>query len=672
MLEKFLQKSPFVRILIPLVAGILLAEMLSPFPFRPLIIAASAVLVLSVITALKGGYFRNKLSGFLFSLFFLLTGSIVFRMNTQVPVFPEADTWLALLTERPEEREASFRAEAQIIAVGRGDSLDAYSERILIYFSKADSLNLPGTGDQILFFKSPSEFQNDGNPYGFDYKSYMARREIWRQVWLPAGRWIKAGEETARGTRIQAERIRERLMAIYVASGLEGEELAILSALTLGYKKSLDPEVRQVFSESGAMHVLAVSGLHVGIIFLAFKLLFMFLKRFGWGRMVYATGAIGVLWGYAFLTGMSPSVQRAALMFSLVQAGDGLKRPSNIYNTLAASAFILLCIKPVLLFEAGFQLSYSAVLGIVYFQPKLSGLFTIKNKFGSYFMDLLMVSLAAQLGTFAVSSFYFHQFPVWFWITNLVVIPAAFVFILLAAGILLFSFFTPASVFLAMVTETLVAWVYQFLKMISNMPFSVYSGFNFNSLSLAVTLLGIFMTVMFIESKKSQYLFSLMFLLSVYFLNNAYEGFIQVNRRQLVVYQSNVPNIHLIHGRHNYLFLPGKVIESGEPFRPAGNLIKSLRLNSPVVLSLETDFEDHRVLKSGSQIIFCGKNIIFPTGSISAGEQENHDFMIDFQEQTGRVFKGTGWLVTGREPERRENYMNTHSVSKNGAFIAKF
>ena len=173
------------------------------------------------------------------------------------------------------------------------------------------------------------------------------------------------------------------------------------------------------------MHVLAVSGLHVGIIFFILNFLLTPLNRNKRLLKIKLFLLVGALWFYAFLTGLSPSVMRSCTMFSFIVVGENLNKRTNIYNTLAASAFLLMLINPLIIFGAGFQLSYIAVISIVFFQPRLAALVAVKNRILKYVWDLFTVSVAVQIGTAPISIFYFHQFPVYFWLSNFIVIPGA-------------------------------------------------------------------------------------------------------------------------------------------------------------------------------------------------------------------------------------------------------
>jgi competence protein ComEC len=668
MLEKFLQKSPFFRAVLPFCTGIALANAKILISSALLIQATIVLFLVAAVIAFKGGFARNLLSGVAFNLFFLFAGATSYTMRASVPEFPGADYHVCTLLETPGERAKTWRAEVMITAAGRAGTIVKHQEQVIVYFLKSDSLILPSVGEQIIFFTSPSGITNDDNPYAFDYRGYLQRRQIYRQVMLSERDWQRLEKDAGMSSRVLAEEIREQLLAVYERNGLSGDELAILSALTLGYRKTLDPEIRQTFANSGAMHVLAVSGLHVGIVFMAFRMLFSFFNRFRWGRWIYVVAAVLVLWGYAFLTGLSPSVQRAALMFSLIQVGEGLRRPVNVYNTLATSAFILLCFNPVLLFEVGFQLSYSAVLGIVYFQPRMAALFQFRNKIASYLWGLFTVSLAAQLGTFAVSSFYFRQFPVWFWISNFVVIPAAFLFIVLAAGILVFSFFPVISSFLALISGKLVSSVLVFLKAVESLPGAVYAGFHFNSISLIASLSAILLLVLFIESRRKLFLFLFAGVLIGFIFNNSVLRYKQENRREIIVYKSNEPVIHLIDGRTNYLFVPSEWIENASRYRAADNVVNAMCLDTPLVLSHDADFEDAQVLKHGGFIFFGNRKIglheLLPVGA----PLDDLDYIIDFRKGIQHESHAMNSKIICYLPVSTPENTRFYSLFENGPF----
>jgi len=214
-------------------------------------------------------------------------------------------------------------------------------------------------------------------------------------------------------------------LRIFRNSPLGEKEYAVLVALTLGSRQWLDDDITASYAAAGALHILAVSGLHVGIIMVVLSFIFSFLGKRRGGVILKNLLVIVCLWLYAAVVGFSPSVTRAVVMFSFVLVGQTMSRTLSIYNSLAASAFFIAWFNPPVIFEAGFQLSYCAVLSIVYFQPKLDKLLYIRSKFLRKIWQLATVSAAAQLGTLPVSLFNFHLFPNYFLLTNICIITLA-------------------------------------------------------------------------------------------------------------------------------------------------------------------------------------------------------------------------------------------------------
>ena len=230
----------------------------------------------------------------------------------------------------------------------------------------------------------------------------------------------------------KARQFAEEILTQYVT---EKEALSIAKALILGIKTELDTDTRSLYAETGVMHILAVSGLHVGIVyFLILLMLGQSINQISKPRLV-ALVAIPLLWSYAFITGLSPSVLRAVTMFSLIVIAQAIDRKSNTINTVAISAFLLLIINPLMLFSVGFQLSYLAVYGIILIYPYLIRLYSPKSSFSFKIWQLMVVSISAQIATFPLGLFYFHKFPTYFLLGNLLAVPAAMVIVWI--GILL-------------------------------------------------------------------------------------------------------------------------------------------------------------------------------------------------------------------------------------------
>ena len=343
-----------------------------------------------------------------------------------------------------EERANTWRARVQVNQV-QTDSGWQIAEGLVILYQRKDSHRTPlHYGDHILVQGNPERIEGPKNPGAFDYRNYMARQQVHHQAFTDGPAVIiqkNSPPSTLTAIAIEARQaFQERLN-----EGIKSpREQAIVWALVLGIKDGLDPETRQAYATAGAMHVLAVSGLHVGIIYAVFAALIGGLRRHKLGRYVFAGWIILCLWGFAFLTGLSPSVMRAATMFSFMAIGQSLQRPTNIYNTLASSAFVLLLVNPFLITSVGFQLSYLAVLGIVYLQPRIYGWWNPPNRILDWAWQLTAVSIAAQIATGPLAVFYFHVFPTYFFLSNLIVVPLATFILIGGLAVLAASVIHPA------------------------------------------------------------------------------------------------------------------------------------------------------------------------------------------------------------------------------------
>lgn len=304
--------------------------------------------------------------------------------------------------------------------------------RVLIYLkksSKEPQLNIDDIIVSNCKFKSISP---PLNPSLFNYKQYLKQRYISYSTTLNPSQ-LKVTNVSSTSIYGFANSIRTHIIEKLNTYPFSKKELAIINALLLGERQYIDKTTFTNYSNAGAIHILAISGLHIGILLFILNFIFSPLKTFKNGTLIKTFIIVGLLWCIAFITGLSPSVVRATTMFSIIQLATLLKRPTNIYNTIALSAFVLLVIRPMYLFDVGFQLSYAAVIAIVTIHPLFIKLWRPKHRIVRYFWSLFALSIAAQIGVLPLSLFYFHKFTGLFWLTNLIIIP--FVSVILSVGI---------------------------------------------------------------------------------------------------------------------------------------------------------------------------------------------------------------------------------------------
>lgn len=274
------------------------------------------------------------------------------------------------------------------------------------------------------------------NPYQFDFKDYLKKQGVHGQIQISGHEFLKL-KDPSTSLRGIAANFRLDLITKLQKQPFGKEQLGVVQALLLGQRNDISKETYDNYKNAGAVHILAVSGLHVGILLVLLQFLLLPLERFQRGKILKLAIIVALLWSYAFVAGLSPSIVRAVTMFSFLAYALYLNRPTNTFNILALSMFFILLIKPLFLFQVGFQMSYAAVFAIVWIYPKLQQFWFPNSWLVRKGWQLLSVSIAAQLGVLSLSLFYFHQFPALFFISNLVVVP--FLGIILGFGILVLA-----------------------------------------------------------------------------------------------------------------------------------------------------------------------------------------------------------------------------------------
>ncbi len=415
------------------------------------------------------------------------------------------EAYEATALEDPHSKGTSSRV---IVAVRRARVQGKWRQvygKVQIIFPK-----LPGVklfyGNVLLIQGNPQPVPAPRNPYEFDYAAFLGLSQIYHQHFVEEEKIMVIAEQPPNPIKALSFKVLRRCKFLLEQHISHREVCSVVLALVLGHKDELDPRVRDAYLGAGTMHVLAVSGLHVGILYWLLSVLLGLLKKSRYSKWLSPALSLVTLWFYAFVTGLSPSALRATLMFTFFTLAKILDRQSNSYNTLAASAFLLLFWDPLLVFSVSFQLSYLAVLGIVYLQPKVYRSLVLEhNPFLDKLWLLASVSLAAQVTTTPVSLYYFHQFPTYFLIANWLVVPAALLILCLGFGILMTSFWPGLSTLIAWVLEQVVLGINQFVFAIQSLPFSLFANINLSA-STVLLLYGLLITLLtFLHTRRLKY-----------------------------------------------------------------------------------------------------------------------------------------------------------------------
>lgn len=415
---------PFLRILLPLLAGIATGIAANNFlHLHPIWQTATWALTLILLIALLA--FRNRKLGAVLAVPLLYClGVWLWNISDQRNLrshylhLPRTGIWKIELLEDAEGKGKYLGAGARVISYT--DSTGKTSKAsgcIRVMFSRAVNV-LPICGNTYFIHGTLQEPKGPALPDAFDYREYLRRKQVYARLRADSGDYRMSGR--MKGLRPWAADL-ARQIELRLARVPDSNRAGLLSSLITGDKKQVAEEDREHFARTGTLHVLAVSGLHVGIIYGI--LLFLSGRLFRRNHPVQAAIILACVWVYAFLSGLAPSVFRAAFMFSLITLGGVWSSNSKGLNTLAGTAVCMLCIEPRWLMDIGFLLSFSAVAGIMVFYPRLEILWKPGSSILNYLWKMSAVSIAAQLGTLPVTLFCFNSFPLWFLPANLLIIP---------------------------------------------------------------------------------------------------------------------------------------------------------------------------------------------------------------------------------------------------------
>src|SRR6188768_2651209 len=557
------KKAPFIRFLLPLIAGIILQWNLQipPGVLWILLCISSITTITFFFIPFFERYKLSALSGIaVIILFIALGGLLSWYKNIQHDEnwfgkrYKNENALIVTLIENPVEKTRSYKANASVDHIIQNDSCIKTKGTIILYFKKDSTLSTLGYGSQLIITKPVQEIKNSGNPGGFNYKRYSLFQGITHQVFLKENEFEILPDTNKNFLQQFINASRANVLSI-LRKNIKGEkELGLAEALLIGYKDDLDKTLVQSYSNTGVVHVIAISGLHLGLIYWLLTWFFKPLqkRKLKWLRPIFIlTG----LWLFSLLAGAQPSVLRSAFMFTCIVLGDSFTRKSSIYNTLALSAVLLLCINPYWLWDVGFQLSYAAVLSIVIFMQPIYNLIYTKNKLLDLIWKLNAVTIAAQILTVPVGIYHFHQFPNYFLLTNFLAVPLSSLIVLGEILLCAVSFIPVIATFIGKILFWLIWLMNSYIERIEILPFSLWDGLQISILQ-TILLFGVAAGLGFwlMEKSKTGLKYALAALFGFVVLRT--NSFIQANNQeQLIVY--NVPQkraIDLIDGR-KYLFV---------------------------------------------------------------------------------------------------------------------
>ena len=684
------KRVPFLRLLLPLIIGIILQwQFQLPVELSWFVLSFSMLFLF--LRFLLPGFTKfkwNALTGITIGLIFLSLGSLLawYRDIRHNPSwfgnYYNKNIFISVrLTGAPVEKTNSYKVLATVTAVNSGSKRILTSGDVIIYFKKDSSIACLDEGSQLILSRSLQEIKNAGNPGGFDYKRYSLFQGITHQVYLKSGEFVILNEKNKSAWASFLNSIRQTTLGI-LRNNIPGEkESGLAEALLIGYKDDLDQTLVQSYTNTGVVHIIAISGLHLGLIYwLLIQLLRPIRKR---RNLKWLSPVIIIcgLWLFSLVAGAQASVVRSAVMFSCIVLGETLSKKTSIYNTLAASALILLCYDPFWLWDVGFQLSYAAVLSIVIFMQPIYNWFYIKNKMLDFIWKLNAISIAAQLLTTPLSIYHFHQFPNFFLLTNFVAVPLSSIIVLGEIFLCAVSFIP----FVATLTGKILSWLIwvmnSYIGRIEALPHSLWNGLQINIvqaifLVLVVTGFGYWS----LEKKRAGLWLGLASFM-VFIGLRSLSFYRSDHQCKIIIY--NVPNhqaIDVLNGR-NYFFI-------GDSQLVTNDFIRNFHIKpSRLLHRIEHTDQLHDFKMEGNFLQFRQNHILLANNELLLDSSATHPdidllvisknpklylsalFKVYHVKQV--VFDGSApaWKIKYWEKDCDSCHVPYYNVSEKGAFV---
>ena len=683
---------PFSRLLLPLSVGILL-QWYVPISFYTIVVSiaiSSAAFLLFYLLPLKLRYRFRFFQGIVLMLVVLFVAMLLTRQK-DISLQPDwfghqyndSCQLLVRIIEPVLERPKSFKTEALVTSMICGKNKLEVTGKIFLYFSKDTQADSLAYGDQLLLQTTLQPIHNSGNPGAFNYRRYAAFQQVYHTAFLKNGEWVRLSHRNANPLQTFIFYLRKQVVGILQKNIIADKNITgIAEALLIGYKEDLDKDLVQAYSNAGVVHIIAISGLHLGLIYMMLVWIcarIPFVKK---NRISKVLIVLGSLWLFSLLTGASASVLRSAVMFTCIIIGKEFFRQASIYNSLAASACMLLCYNPYLLWDVGFQLSYLAIIGIVALQKPILRLFTFKNKFLFKIWEMLAVTVAAQVATFPVCIYYFHQFPNLFFITNLIAVPLSTV-ILFAEILLICVAWIP---WISIMTGKLIAgmvWSMNALIGFCNgLPFSVTDHIYADPLSTWLLYGLLFFGAGWLIYRLQSYLW-ITLVCGLFFTSVKLYASIKTSRQKMmIVYQ--VPRhqaIDFIHGNRFHFIGDSSLVTDG--------LLKHFHLK-PARIALQASKQTTQLpgfYQKNQGLQFFGKKILVIDKSVSV-ESNQPQLMVDVLllsknakvniAELTRVIRpkmivmdasNSLWKIVGWKKDCDELALPCFSVPEQGAFV---
>ncbi len=688
----FWKTTPLIRLLLPLMAGIII-QWYARFTISYLLYCLSSFMLaylLFYFFSASARYYLKKLQGLLFVLLILIAGALLTwqKDGRHHPKWyghflTDSSALLVRLQEPLTAKQNSYKADGVVETVLNGNEKHAAQGKVLIYFAK-DSSMAPLIYGQLLLVNKPLQIiRNSGNPGAFNYQRYAAFQLLYHQLYLRNSDWVAIGNPRPGAFRSFLFNTRKHIINVlqkYISN--EHQQLGIAEALLIGYKEDLDKDLVQAYSNTGVVHIIAISGLHLGLIFFVLLWICNHMPLLKKSRHAKVLVLITCLWLFALLTGGAASVLRSAVMFTVVVLGKYYFRQGSVYNSLAVSAFLLLCYNPYYLWDVGFQLSYLAVAGIVFLQPRIFKMVYIGHPVPRKAWELLSVTLAAQVAAFPICLYYFHQFPNLFLFCNLLVLPLTTIILYCGVLLIVISALPVVATYLGIGLSFLIGLMNRIIHFFNSFSFSVWDGIYANVYTTWL-LYGIifFLLGWWLQRNRTMMRMAIVCLLAFTGLH-LYAMVQLVKQQKLVIYNvSKHSAIDFINGSR-YRFVGDSVLKEE-------GLLQNFHLK-PARISMQADdlvtdlpglknngnywqFYKRKILLIDSAMIFEPKPVPISIDVLLVTKNANVRIadLVSAVKPAVIVFDASNnlWKIANWKKECEELLLRCHTVSEKGAFV---
>lgn len=554
----FWRSAPMVRSLIPFVTGMVLAEytgLSAGFTCITSIVFLLLFLLMQWLPVVRKYQWR-WITGICLNLLLLSIGAI--RMQLQQSSsranwighhLTDTSKLIVTLQEPLVSKSNSYRSMASINWLYHKQGWERVSGHVLLYFAK-DSI--PIRYGSVLILRQPLQrITGSGNPGSFDYATYCARQDIHYQAFLRKGSYSVLDRSNGNTVTAFLIRTRNAVLTIIRKAIPSAQTYSVAEALLIGYRDDLDKDLVLAYSNTGVVHIIAISGLHLGMIYGLLLLLLRPFRKNRWLHRGRPLIIVSVLWGFSLLAGAGASILRSVVMFSFIVIGESLGRKSHIHNTLAASACCLLLYYPYFLWDVGFQLSYTAVLSIVIFMKPLYRCLYFNNQLLKAAWQLSAITLSAQVFTLPLVLYYFHQFPNLFLFTNFIAVPLSGIILY---GEMLLLLVYPVDLLNQLTGSALSFFINLLNRLIeqtSRLPFAVTGNIPFSLLQLWLLFGALTGIAAWLFYRRPAWLIGGLGCAAALFLAGSFTRIRQKHQQKLIVY--NIPHyraIDILDGAH--------------------------------------------------------------------------------------------------------------------------